>query len=267
MHVNGVDLHVEVRGDGPVILGIHGTPSSAVLWQDAADELARHGTCVVYDRRGFHRSGPSGHVRTLDLQEHVDDAAALLDVLSAAPAVVIGRSTGGLVALELARRHPGSVRALVLLEPAVFTVDPQAAAWASALRQRILEATADDPSRASEAVMRVALGDETWESFSGELRDLFVATGPAVLAELAGHGLDLSEDPLELSDDELAGIRQPVLILTAEDSPQACRQVDARLTEALPDAVETLVPGGHLISPAHPAILDFVDRILRRPGT
>jgi pimeloyl-ACP methyl ester carboxylesterase len=44
--------------------------------------------------------------------------------------VVIGRSTGGLVALALAHRHPDRVRALVLLEPAVFTLDPQATAWA-----------------------------------------------------------------------------------------------------------------------------------------
>ena len=64
----------------------------------------------------------------MDLSDHVADAAALLDALSAAPAVVIGRSTGGEIALDLAHRFPGTVKALVLLEPAVFTVDPEAAA-------------------------------------------------------------------------------------------------------------------------------------------
>jgi pimeloyl-ACP methyl ester carboxylesterase len=41
-----------------------------------------------------------------------------------------GRSTGGEIALELAHRFPDRVNALVLLEPAVFTVDPEAREWA-----------------------------------------------------------------------------------------------------------------------------------------
>lgn len=262
MDVNGVDLHVEVRGHGPGILGIHGTPSSAALWEDAADELARHGTCITYDRRGFHRSGPPGPLRPLDLRDHVDDAAALLDAVSAAPALVIGRSTGGLVALELARRHPGSVRALVLLEAALFTADAEAAEWARRLRLRVLEVVADDPARASEAVVREALGDDTWESFPGELRELFAAAGPAVVAELAGRGLDLSADPLELGGDELARIHHRTLVVTAEDSPEALRRVGSRLAAALPAAVQVSVPGGHLIDPAHRAVLEFVDRVL-----
>jgi pimeloyl-ACP methyl ester carboxylesterase len=42
----------------------------------------------------------------VDLSDHVEDAAGLLDALSAAPAVVVARSTGGEIALELARRFP-----------------------------------------------------------------------------------------------------------------------------------------------------------------
>ena len=34
--VNGVELYYEVHGSGPPVLGIHGTPSSALLWEDAA---------------------------------------------------------------------------------------------------------------------------------------------------------------------------------------------------------------------------------------
>ncbi|MCU1433688.1 MAG: hypothetical protein JWR71_413 [Pseudarthrobacter sp.] len=102
--VNGVDLYYEEQGDGLPILGVHGSPSSAVLWADAARELALHGRCITYDRRGFHRSAPPVPFESMDLVEHVDDAAALLAALHAGPAVVIGRSTGGLIALELARR-------------------------------------------------------------------------------------------------------------------------------------------------------------------
>jgi pimeloyl-ACP methyl ester carboxylesterase len=78
--------------------------------------------------------------------------------------------------------------------------------------------------------------------------------------------LDLSEEPLDLSDEELAGISQPTLIVTSVDSPEVLRRVNERLAAALPQTEQVLVTGGHLISPAHPAVLDFVGRVLARPG-
>lgn len=258
--VNGVGLYYDVHGQGEPILGIHGTPSSALLWEDAARELAAHGRCIIYDRRGFFRSERPEPFDTVDLADQVDDAAALLEGLSATPAVVIGRSTGGEIALALAQRHPGKVNALVLLEPAVFTIDPEAAAWAQALRGKVLETVSVDPSRASEVLFREALGDEAWESFPAELRDHFSSLGHALMAEIRGVGLDLSERPMVLTDEELAGIGQPTLIVSAEDSPAHLHRVNERLARALPDAETELVTGGHLIHPAHPAVLDFIDR-------
>lgn len=258
--VNGVDLYYEDRGEGPPILGLHGTPSSAVMWEGAAVELAKHGRCITYDRRGFLRSGPPQPPETLDLTDHVNDAAALIDALGAAPAVVIGRSTGGQIALELARRFPAKVKALVLLEPAVFTVDPTAAAWAETLRASLIGAVREDPSLAAERMMRDALGDVQWDSWPQELREMFAATSPAVLAELRGAGLDLSDDPRELSREDLAGIDTPTLIVSSEDSAEPFRRVSARLTQLLPHAETVLVPGGHIINPAHEAVLEFIDR-------
>ena len=260
--VNGAALYYETHGAGEPILGIHGTPSSARLWKIAARQLADRGRCIIYDRRGFDRSKPAGPLETVDLADHVDDAAALLDALAEGPAVVIGRSTGGQIALELARRAPEKVRALVLLEPALFTVDPQAAAWAERLRHSVLQHAAVAASSASEAVFRVALGDETWESLPDDLKDLFTAASPAVLAEMRGNGLDLSAQPLTLSVDDLAAISQPALLVSSEDSPEALRRVNARLAETMPHTEAVLVPGGHLIDPAHPSVLDFLARTI-----
>src|SRR5688572_12769580 len=259
---NGVDLYYEAHGDGEAILGIHGTPSSALLWVDAAGELASHGRCIIYDRRGFGRSDRVDSDGSLRLIDHVDDAAALLDALSATPAVVIGRSTGGLIALDLARRFPDLVRALVLLEAAVLTLDTEALAWADGLRRKVLQAASGDPASASEVVVREALGDDTWGSFPPELQELFADATPAVLAEIRGRGLDLSEDPLVLSDDDLAGIGQQTPLVTAADSPDVLGRVNDRLADALPRAEKVLVTGGHLINPAHASVLEFIDRVL-----
>lgn len=262
----GIDLYYEVHGEGAPILGIHGTPSSALLWVDAASELASRGRCIIYDRRGFFRSAPPEPFETLDLRDHVDDAAALLNALSTDPAVVIGRSTGGQIALALAHRFPEMVKGLVLLEPAMFTMDREATAWAERLRLRVLRAATESPSSASEVVFREALGDQAWESIPEELRELFTEASPAVLAEIRGQGLDLSEEPLDLDREQLAGIGQPTLIVSAEDSPEVLRQVNDRLAEALPHAERVVVTGGHLINPAHPAVLGFTSRVLAQPG-
>jgi pimeloyl-ACP methyl ester carboxylesterase len=193
LSVNGVDLYYEEEGEGIPILGVHGTPSSAVMWADAAKEIALHGRCITYDRRGFHRSAPPEPFGTLDLVDHVDDAAAVLAALHAGPAVVIGSSTGGLIAIELARRFPDKVKALVLLEPALFTIDPDADAWARSVRLKVLERSAGQPGLLAETVIREALGDGTWESLSDELKQMLAGTSHAVLAEIKGHRMDLSE--------------------------------------------------------------------------
>lgn len=257
--VNSVELHVEVRGEGVPILGIHGTPSSAAVWEHAATQLARHGRCITYDRRGFLRSRLRIRTTGVNLADHVDDALALLDALTDVPAIVIGRSTGGLVALELALRAPSAVRALVLLEPAVFTFDASRT-WAEELRSWLLEAEARDPSTVAEAVMRLALGDATWESLPPELREMFAGTSDGVRDELHGDGMDLSARPRIFDSAELAALAMPVLVVAADDSPEPLRRSATRLAELLPGAELAHVPGGHLIDPAGGSVLEFVDR-------
>jgi pimeloyl-ACP methyl ester carboxylesterase len=266
-YVNGVRLYYEVHGQGTPILGIHGTPSSATLWVDAARELAHRGRCIIYDRRGFLRSTQSRPLAAVDLADHVEDAASLLDAVAAERAIVIGRSTGGQIALELARRFPDKVMGQVLLEPALLTVDDRSAAWAAGLRRRVVEAAEAEPSSAAEIVLREALGDQTWEAFPPELREMFEKLSPAVLAEMRGRGLDLSADPLQISREDAAQIRQPTLLVSAEDSPEVLRRVNDRLAEMLPVSQKVVVGGGHLIDPAHPVVLAFVDALLAAPRT
>ncbi|WP_353815792.1 alpha/beta fold hydrolase [Agromyces sp. SYSU T00266] len=258
IRVNGVDLRVEERGAGAPILGIHGTPSCAALWADAAERLAEHGRCLTYDRRGFARSGGSDADAATSLDDHVADAAALLEQVDATPAAVIGRSTGGLIALELARRHPEAVSALVLLEPALFTTDAATRAWAADARGRIAAAAADQPDRAAEAVFRIMLGDDAWTGLPEEARDAFATANGGVLAELAGDGLDLSARPRTYERHELAAVRAPTLILVADASPEPLHRAAEWIANRLPNARIAHVGGGHLIDPADPAVAEFI---------
>lgn len=248
--VNGVRLHVEERGGGEPILGIHGTGSSAMAWREAAETLSALGRVIVYDRRGCSRSDRPEPYRT-NVSEHAEDAAALIRALDAAPAIVIGRSYGGETAVELALAHPELVRALVLLEAASLSLDPEAKAWEEELVRKVEEAAERDPSSVAETFLRVVLGDEGWASLPRRARQTFRDNGPAILAELRGGSFSASEE-------DLGRISVPTLLVAGEDSPEMFGRVTQRMAKDIPGCRLERVPGGHLIDPAGPVVIEFV---------
>jgi esterase len=256
--VNGVRLYYEEHGSGAPILCIHGAGSSALLWSDAVHELARLGRVIAYDRRGCTRSErPQPYERT-SVAEHADDAAALLVALAAAPAVVIGRSYGGTVATDLALRYPDRVRALVLLEgDAPRELAPATAEWVDALADRLHHVAAQAGVDAvAEALIGEVLGESAWRSFPEELRRILIQNGPAILAEVQGDWWPAADAAA------LAAIEQPTLLVAATDSRPELREPTEALALALPNARTALVSGGHLINPAAPEVLAFIEDVL-----
>lgn len=259
LQVNGVELYYEEHGSGAPIVCVHGAGSTALAWAEAIEKLSRLGRVIAYDRRGCARSErPRSYERT-SVAEHADDAAALIDALAAAPAVVVGRSYGATVATDLALRHPDRVRALVLLEgDASRELAPAVAAWVDALTERLLGVAAEAGVEAvAEALVGEVAGRDAWQAFPAETRRLLARNGPAILAELRGQWW------LNADAAALATLRRPVLLVAAADSPPEFRQPIDVLAASLPDARTAYVAGGHLIDPAAPEVLAFIAEILK----
>ena len=258
IRVNGVTLYYEELGAGEPILCIHGTGSSAAFWVDATRELATHGRTIAYDRRGFARSERPEPFVT-NVHQHTDDAAALIDALGAAPAIVIGRSYGGNVALDLALRYPDRVRALALLEGGPETLSESAMQWLADLERELFAAAEEDITTVAERLIRGVAGGGAWEELPPEARQIFTYNGPAIVAELRG-GI------LEIGVEQLGSITQPTLLLGGRDSLPAFVQVANIMAKAMPRAQVEWVEGGHLINPAHPLVLAFADEVRAREG-
>ena len=149
------------------------------------------------------------------------------------------------------------MQALVLLEPdAPRELAPAAAAWVDALGDRLrVVAARHGVGAVGEALIAEVAGDGAWRALPEERRRVLTGNGPAILAELAGEWW------LEADAGDLAAIEQPALLVAAADSPPEFHEPVNALAAALPDARTVLVGGDHIIDPATPEVLAFLERV------
>ena len=106
-----------------------------------------------------------------------------------------------------------------------------------------------------ETMLRGVVGEDGWEALPEPVRDVFTANGPAIVAEERGGFLDVTVE-------QLATIAQPTLLVAGRDSLPGFAEATGIVASAIPGAEVEWVEGGHLINPAHPAVLRFVDDVL-----
>jgi len=115
--VNGTTLHVETIGDGMPCLCLHGGPgsdASGLLTSLAPIGQALDLRLVLWDHRGHGRS-EWVDVRECTQDQLVADVEGVRQALGLGPALVLGISWGGFLALMYAARYPRSIRALAVV--------------------------------------------------------------------------------------------------------------------------------------------------------
>jgi pimeloyl-ACP methyl ester carboxylesterase/catechol 2,3-dioxygenase-like lactoylglutathione lyase family enzyme len=236
---HGITTTYERCGAGPLLLFIHGAEADRSSFAPVLPLLSQHFTCITYDQRDTGDTlNPPDDYTAADL---ADDAAAL--IASLAPKVhVWGNSYGGMVAQELALRHPHCIDSLVL----GVTFQRGAAALANpdlfyALRQRQL----NDPGARLEllslffsphtAAHRPELVHQALEAFSARAPDS-QARRSRVTQQFNSEG-------------RLTGISARTLVLGAMQD----RVIDPlntwRIAQEIPGATLTMLGGvGHALA-------------------
>ncbi len=92
--------HVQVLGQGPALLLIHGTGASAHSWRDLLPRLAENHTVIAVDLLG-HGFTPQPRGMPLTLPTMAKGIAAVTDQLGLTPRIVVGHSAGAAVALRM----------------------------------------------------------------------------------------------------------------------------------------------------------------------
>ena len=135
---DGTRLAVEIHGEGPPLLLLHGFPLDHSMWVGQLP-LARSYQLIMPDQRGFGASScPAGSQGPASMEQLADDAAALLEGLGLEePVAVCGLSMGGYVAQHLAVRHPRLVGSLILVDTKLEADTPEARAGRGELAAKV----------------------------------------------------------------------------------------------------------------------------------
>jgi pimeloyl-ACP methyl ester carboxylesterase len=111
--VNGLRMYYEEHGNGSPLVLLHGGGSTVQTSFGAIiPTLARTHHVIAPEQQAHGHSGDRDG--PLSFEQMADDTAALLAQLGVVKADVLGFSNGGVVAIQLAMRHPRLVRRLIV---------------------------------------------------------------------------------------------------------------------------------------------------------
>ncbi len=116
----GVPVHYVDHGgpaDGPIMVMVHGLGGSLVNWAAVAPLLTGSCRVLALDLIGFGQTQAGDHSTSVSANQHM--LQRFLTEVAGGPVILTGNSMGGLIAILQTSRHPETVRALVLIDPAL----------------------------------------------------------------------------------------------------------------------------------------------------
>lgn len=222
MQVNGKELAVEITGEGPPVVLVHGLGGTSNFYQPQVAALAERFRVVRPDTEGSGRSPVAG---TLSIEGFADDLAALVDELGGGPVRVVGHSMATVTVRTLAARHPELVSHLALLG-AVPAPLPDAGRQGQ--HDRAAKARAEGMAGIADAVTANALSEATRRDHpatAAAVREMVLRQDPEGYARSC-EALAGAQDPGPVPAD------LPLLLLTGADDAVGAPAVSQALADA-----------------------------------
>ena len=234
----GFRMQYETHGRGDPLLLINGLGSDVSEWLFQLPAFGRFFRVVTFDNRGAGGSEtPPGPYSTAQM---ADDAAALLAHLSIDRAHVLGVSLGGMIAQEVALRHPENVLRLVLACTAPggegsLRPDPET------LRS-FARSPGGDPQEEIRRVIPFLYTEEYRRGHPEEI-EAFVRRRLERPVSAEGHAAQLTAAVNHSAWDRLATIRAPTLVIAGDGDRVVPPENSRRIARRIHGANLVLLPG------------------------
>ena len=251
-------LRVQEVGSGTPILFVHGTGGSGAYFAPLVRELQDF-RCLVLDRPGWGLSSPfdfAGGVYKTVVAELLGDT---LDALGVDQVQVVAGSIGNLWALRLAQAQPARVQRLVLLGAGPLTSEIGVPPFIRLLRSPVGQLMIRMPENPRMLRRQLAGLGHAASLEAGRIPDAFIDWHVAMSRQTdwAKHERHMVRNivrsggyvpGLVLDDAEVAGIRQPTLMVYGTADPIGSVDIWARFVRQMPQAeIELVKGGGHLV--------------------
>jgi 3-oxoadipate enol-lactonase len=247
VQANGIRIYVEEEGSGPPLLLIMGLGASLETWAAQRSAFAARHRVITFDNRGAGRSASPPPPWTVAAM--AEDAVGVLDALAVERAHVLGVSMGGMIAQELAIRHPERVASLVI---AMSFSRPEPLRRTFLLHRRWARLQGADTTSESVATLPWVLSPATLRT-PDRLEPILtlVGTMPFMSAEAYAHQVDAIVD--HSTQDRLYLVRAPTLVVAAAEDVLTPVFLSEEIVAAIPNAhLEVLPRGGHAVLIEHP---------------
>jgi pimeloyl-ACP methyl ester carboxylesterase len=248
VEVNGVTLPVDVVGDGPAVVLVHGSWVDRQTWSSVFDELALSFRVIRYDRRGHAVDDDGRGVGTRHDDE--DDLAGLIETFELGPAHVVGSSFGGSISVGLSVRRPDLVRSLCVHEPPLIGLaagHPAVARFVAALPEVVSSIDAGDGDAGARRFVDEVIAPGMWDQLGPSERSVMIRNAATFAEEVRDPNFGT------LDFDGLDDFVPPVLVTQGGNSSPMFAPIVAQLSEALPAArVTTIGEAGHSPHRSHP---------------
>ena len=234
-----VTTAVDIQGEGPAVLFVHGFPLDRTLWRHLIATLTGWKR-IAPDLRGMGLSdAPAGGYT---MAGYADDLVALLDALRINQAVICGLSMGGYVAFEMFRRHRDRVGALILVNTRAESDD------ATAIRGRdnmIALVEREGAAALVDVMMAKLLGPSSMAAMPRvveQVRTMIRGTSTeGLVGALTAMRGRVDSKPL------LPTIEVPTLVVAGRDDRLMPASTARALAESIPGAQFTMIPeAGHV---------------------
>ena len=270
--VEGLKLHVQIAGDGPDLVLIHGANGNLREFSfGLMDRLADRFRVIAVDRPGLGYSDPLPHNdATVGGQARILRRA--MDQIGVQNPIVLGQSYGGTVALAWALQAPPA--ALVLVSspslPWPGELDPWYRITASPLGRATIVPLASAfvaQTYVRRAIDGVFAPQESPKGYADHLGiDLILRrTSMAVNA----NQINALRPEVEVMQEAYPGLTLPIELVHGDaDTIVPLRIHSGPLMDLIPNGRLTVLAGaGHMPHHTHPeAVLDAIDRAAQRAG-